>query len=63
MKASQDFIKQLEELYQTYEQEVRGKSEEGLLTDSTARTYLLHSDNFIKWCRNDFIPGGRNANK
>jgi ABC-type Zn uptake system ZnuABC Zn-binding protein ZnuA len=60
MKASQDFIKQLEELYQTYEQEVRGKSKEGLLTDSTARTYLLHSGNFIKWCRNDFVPGGRN---
>ncbi|UGB29961.1 hypothetical protein [Metabacillus sp. B2-18] len=62
MKASQEFIKQLEELYQTYEQEVRKSSKEGLLTDSTARTYLLHSGNFIKWCRNDFIPGGRNIN-
>ncbi|QGH33148.1 hypothetical protein GI584_03435 [Gracilibacillus salitolerans] len=62
MRVAQDLIKQLEELYETYEQEVKDKSKEGLLTDSTARTYLLHSRNFIKWCKNDFIPGGRNSN-
>ncbi|WP_342431118.1 hypothetical protein [Neobacillus sp. FSL H8-0543] len=31
MRASQEFIKQLEELYQTYEQEVNRKMKEGIL--------------------------------
>jgi hypothetical protein len=63
MRASQEFIKKLEELYQTYENEVKEKAKEGLLADNTVRTYLLHSGNFVKWCRNEFVPGGRNEKK
>ncbi|BBW98771.1 hypothetical protein [Geobacillus subterraneus] len=63
MRASQEFIKKLEELYQIYENEVKEKAKEGLLADNTARTYLLHSGNFVKWCRNEFVPGGRNEKK
>lgn len=60
MKASQEFIKQLEELYQVYENEVREKSKDGLLAENSSKTYLLHSGNFVKWCRGNFNPGGRN---
>jgi len=60
MKANKDFINQLEDLYQAYEKEVKERSKEGLLTKSTADTYLLHSGNFIKWCKGNFIQGGRN---
>lgn len=63
MKASQDFINQLEKLFETYEQEVLEKLENGVLKETTAKTYLLHSGNFIKWCRDDFVPGARNENK
>lgn len=63
MRASQEFIKQLEELYQTYEQEVNHKMKEGLLEEKTAKTYLRHSGTFVRWCRNDFVPGVRKANK
>ncbi|ASS98408.1 hypothetical protein ACPVTF_15180 [Geobacillus icigianus] len=63
MRASQEFIKKLEELHQIYENEVKEKAKEGLLADNTARTYLLHSGNFVKWCRNEFVPGGRNEKK
>jgi hypothetical protein len=62
MKADKDFINQLKDLYQAYEKEVKESSKEGLLTKSTADTYLLHSGNFIKWCKGDFVPGGRNKN-
>jgi hypothetical protein len=62
MKTDKDFIKQLEDIYQAYEKEVKESSKEGLLTKSTADTYLLHSGNFIKWCKGDFVPGGRNKN-
>ena len=62
MRASQEFIKQMETLFEAYEQEVTGKLKDGLLTASTAKTYLVHSENFLKWCRNDFVPGARNKN-
>ncbi|MCY9669913.1 hypothetical protein M5X11_34235 [Paenibacillus alginolyticus] len=60
MKASQDFIKQLELLYEQYEKEVTEQLKTGILKEKTAKTYLTHSTNFVRWCRNDFVPGGRN---
>ncbi|WP_026573717.1 hypothetical protein [Bacillus sp. UNC438CL73TsuS30] len=60
MKVSQEIYKEIDRLYDQYEREVKEAKRMGLLTDSTARTYLLHSSNFLKWCRNDFQPGGRN---
>lgn len=63
MKASQEFMKQLEDLYQDYEKEIQEKSKNGLLAENSLKTYLLHSSNFVRWCRGDFDPGGRNKNK
>ncbi|MED4728360.1 hypothetical protein P9597_09430 [Aneurinibacillus migulanus] len=53
MRASQEFIKQLEELFQTYENEVKGTK----LATNTANTHLYHFGNFVKWCRGEYIPG------
>jgi len=61
MRASQDFTKQLELLFEQYVQEVKGKLEAGTLKDTTANTYLTYSSNFVRWCRNDFVPGDRNS--
>lgn len=68
-KKGDDYVKvnaesryQLENLLETYESEVKQAHKKGLLTESTARTYLLHAANFVKWCKGDFIPGGRNRN-
>lgn len=63
MRASQDFVKKLELLFEEYEKEVTEKMKSGLIAENTANTYLLHSGNFVKWCRNDFVPGGRKLNK
>jgi ABC-type Zn uptake system ZnuABC Zn-binding protein ZnuA len=63
MRASQEFIKQLEDLYQTYEQEITDKKKADILKESAAKTYLYHSGNFVRWCKNNFVPGARNANK
>lgn len=57
MRATEDFMKQLEKLYQSYEQEVKDKKERGLLAEKTARTYLRHSGTFVRWCKEDFVPG------
>lgn len=63
MKASNNFIKQLEELYQMYEEEIKIKTNDGFLAPNTSKTYLLHSGNFVKWCRDEFVPGFRNKAK
>ncbi len=60
MRAPQDFIKQLDLLYEAYEKEVTGNLKIGTLKNNTAKTYLTHSYNFVRWCRNDFIPGDKN---
>jgi hypothetical protein len=29
------------------------------LTPKTKRTYTLHSENFVRWLKGEFVPGGR----
>lgn len=60
MKANAEFIKELENLYEKYENEINEALKQGYLKQNTAKTYLLHSENFIKWCKDNFEPGGKN---
>jgi len=60
MKASQEFLTELESLLVEYENEVNKSLADGYLKKSTARTYLLHANNFVKWCNGNFVPGGTN---
>lgn len=60
MKVSQEMAVELENLFQLYEKEVRKCTQEGILAKNTEKTYLLHSQNFVRWCKNDFIPGEKN---
>lgn len=63
MRASQDIIKEIEHLYSAYEKEVFLAKEKGFLMEKTVNTYLLHSGNFVKWCRGNFVPGDKNKSK
>jgi len=47
MRASQEFIKQLELLYEQYEQEVTERLKAGQLEPSAAKTHLRHSSTFV----------------
>lgn len=47
MKAPADVMKRLELLSEEYEKEVSDKLSSGLIAENTAKTYLLHSRNFI----------------
>ena len=60
MKANSAFIAELKTLLVEYEGEVNKSLADGYLKESTAKTYLLHSNNFVKWCNGSFIPGGTN---
>jgi len=60
MKVEPELEKKLETLLQKYEEEVKEAEEKGYLMENTVKTYLTHSRNFIKWCKGNFEPGGRN---
>lgn len=60
LKGNKEFIEELEKLFRAYNVEVTVAMKEGFLKDNTAKTYLLHTGNFIKWCKDEFEPGGRN---
>lgn len=60
MKISKELLKELESLYSEYEKEVLRVEKDGYLKESTRKTYLSHSNNFIRWIKNDFEPGEKN---
>jgi len=60
MKSSTEFINELENLYGKYEKEIEEALKQGYLKQNTAKTYLIHSNNFVKWCKDSFEPGLRN---
>lgn len=60
MKANKVLIVEIEKLFDKYQEEIENLREKGILTEKTANTYLIHPYNFIRWCKGDFIPGGRN---
>lgn len=55
MKVSPELLKQLNELLDTYTQDVKSAG----LEPSTEKTYLLHADHFVRWCNGEFVPGAR----
>lgn len=60
MKAEPAVLSGIKKLFQEYEQEVAEAERKGYLKENTAKTYILHSGNFVKWCNGEFEPGARN---
>ena len=60
MTTDKTTIAVIEKLFSQYEQEVLAAKNNGYLKENTAKTYLLHSGNFVKWCNGEFEPGLRN---
>jgi phage tail sheath gpL-like len=63
VKTNAETIMQIERLYSEYEKEVMEAKKDGYLMDNTVKTYLLHTSNFVKWCKGNFEPGGMNKRK
>ncbi|MBD8037071.1 hypothetical protein H9635_09970 [Solibacillus sp. A46] len=58
-----EFIKMLDEKINEYEKLIQTTEKDGLLKSNTSKTYLLHSMNFVRWCKGEFIPGDKNKCK
>lgn len=50
----------LDGLLRRYEDAVENARRQGLVTNKTAHTYILHSTNFVRWLKGDFVPGAKN---
>jgi hypothetical protein len=59
MRTDKGTIAEMEKLLEEYDIEVETKRKKGFLKNQTARTYLAHAENFVKWCKGEFIPGIR----
>ena len=55
MYISEDTLREVEDALHEYEKEVHSSE----MTDSTKRTYLLHTRNFVRWLQGEFVPGAR----
>jgi hypothetical protein len=55
MRVSSNALQEVETALREYAQEVQASN----MTPSLKHTYLLHSENFVKWLKNDFVPGAR----
>lgn len=55
MKTNREFQEELERLVSEYEKEVIGTK----LKPKAMETYIRYVDMFVRWCKDDFVPGGR----
>ena len=63
MLTSYDTMKEMDRLLGEYTKTIEKLEKDGYLKPSAAKTYLLHSTNFVRWCRDDFEPGAKNMRK
>ena len=59
MRADRKTLIKIEELLEEYEIEVEKTRKSGELKYLSAKTYLYHARNFVRWCKEDFVPGIR----
>jgi hypothetical protein len=55
MKVSANTLREVEEALDRYRKEVVAAK----LARATEKTYLLHSENFVRWLKDEFEPGAR----
>lgn len=57
-KISREALREVEEALRRWELEVKASG----VRAKTAKTYILHPTNFVRWLKDDFEPGGTLSN-
>ena len=55
MRVSSKALQEIEAAFREYEREVESSN----MMPSTKKTYLLHAEHFVRWLKDDFVPGAR----
>jgi|JRYL01.1.fsa_nt_gb hypothetical protein len=56
-------LDEVEKALEQYRELLASLEAEGTLKPSAAKTYILHSENFVRWLKDEFDPGARNKGK
>jgi hypothetical protein len=59
-RVSNEYMGDVERALEEYRDLLAGLKRKGLLKENTRKTYMLHSENFVRWLRREFDPGERN---
>ncbi|WFD08763.1 hypothetical protein [Tepidibacter hydrothermalis] len=58
MKTNKDTIAEIERIFDEYEKEISNLEQKSIIAPNISKTYLLYSRNFIRWCKDESVPGG-----
>lgn len=60
IRMSRQAVDEVEQALERYRELLAELEQSGVLKENTRKTYLLHSENFVRWLRGEFDPGERN---
>ncbi len=60
LRISRSAADEVERALELYRELLSEREQTGVLKESTRKTYLVHSENFVRWLKGEFDPGERN---
>lgn len=60
IRIKREALVEVERALEQYREVLAELEQAGTLKPSAAKTYILHSENFVRWLKDEFQPGARN---
>jgi len=60
IRIKREALDEVERALEQYRELLAELEQAGTLKPSAAKTYILHSENFVRWLKDEFEPGARN---
>ncbi len=60
IRIKREALDEVERALEQYRELLAELEQTGVLKENTRKTYLLHSENFVRWLKDEFDPGERN---
>ncbi len=60
IRIKREALDEVERALEQYRELLAELEQTNTLKPSAAKTYILHSENFVRWLKDEFEPGARN---
>ncbi len=60
IRITREALEEVQRALAVYEELLASLEQTRVIKESTRQTYMVHSDNFVRWMRGEFDPGARN---
>jgi hypothetical protein len=60
IRISRPALDEVDRALKDYEELLAKRIADRVIQENTRKTYLLHSQNFVRWLHDEFDPGARN---